>query len=133
MPPLTLRTLIGTIGIAVCHQYNRVDPFWVFSGRLHEHGGQCHLRCEPKFQSRRRLDVTDQTLWHNQRVHIAELIELPAAHQVSVRQRVYDGMGLITIRERRPTRRSDTHAQPPIVVPGTAVGRMKVEQPAFAA
>ena len=127
MPPLTLRTLVGTIGLAVAIITTVSIPFGYFLVVYTSMADNLTFVANLNSSRVGALAATDQTLWHNQRVRIAELIELPAAHQVSIRQRVYDGMGLIAIENGGPLDAPTLMRSTPIVVAGAAVGRMEVE------
>ena len=73
------------------------------------------------------LAAIDNTSWHNQRARIAELIELPGANQHSVRQRVYDSLGLLAVENGDPLNAPTLMRSTSIVAAGATVGRIEVE------
>ena len=127
MPPLTLRTLVGTIGLAVAIITTVSIPLGYFLV-VYTSVAQ-NLTFVASLNSSRigTLAAIDNTSWHNQRARIAELIELPGADQHSVRQRVYDSLGLLAVENGDPLNAPTLMRSTPIVAAGATVGRIEVE------
>ena len=127
MPPLTLRTLVGTIGLAVAIVTTVSIPLGYYLVVYTSMADNLTFVAGLNSSRVGTLAVADKTSWHSQRVRIAELIELPAAGQISIRQRVYDNVGMLATENGDPLDAPTLMRSAPIVAAGAVVGRMEVD------
>jgi diguanylate cyclase (GGDEF)-like protein len=127
MPPLTLRTLVGTIGLAVAIITTVSIPLGyflvVYTSVVHNLSFVASLNASEVAK----LAVADETLWQHQPARIAQLIQLPDAAATPIRQRVYDRNGMLALEDGDRLNAPILTRSMPIVVAGSTVGRMEVE------
>jgi diguanylate cyclase (GGDEF)-like protein len=127
MPPLTLRTLVGTIGLAIAIITTVSIPLGYFLVVYTSAADNLGFVASLNASQVGRLALTDDTSWQRQTGRLAELVELPVGDGASIRQRVYDRQGTLLLGNGRAPSAPILMRGMPIVVRGSAVGRIEVE------
>jgi hypothetical protein len=133
MPPLTLRTLVGTIGLAIAIITTVSIPLGYFLVVYTSAADNLNFVASLNASQVGKFVLTDDTSWQRQTGRLAELVELPVGDDAPIRQRVYDRQGTLLLADGGPPSAPMLMRGMPIVVRGSTVGRIGRDQPACCA
>lgn len=126
MPLLTLRSLVGAIGLFVAITAAILIPGGYFLIAYQSIAQNLKFVASLNSTQVERFILEHATLWQDQGDRVAELIALPSMHNAAIRQRVYDGQGKLVAELGGPIDTPMVVRSVPIVSAGSTIGRTEV-------
>jgi diguanylate cyclase (GGDEF)-like protein/PAS domain S-box-containing protein len=128
MQQVSLRRLVGTIGLSVAITTAVVVPFGFFYQSYAGTTGKLTFLSRLNAARVAQYIYSHSELWQYQRLHLIELIQLPESNGQPLRQIIYDKAGHLVLEEGEPPAAPVASRSAPIVVVGATVGRLIVQE-----